>query len=239
MVNKSQFRRLLLVLLFPLLLLGILLMESVLPEPEPERHLCERSGNGEQMCFAWWPQHWTRLSDAGLVTADVDINALRIQESTFDTFAVSRVNSPIQVVSVTMDSDQGPGAEAPLQQLAGQSASVRLGTKKEERGGPAGGFYYLACDNLTFLPQLGEYTSRCRGDTWSGTVKYRALGEVRAELDGLLAAIKTAIQKSVRKRNVLLAYKVVLGYPILIYAFLLMSLIYWVVMKAARFVKNG
>ncbi|WP_209382096.1 hypothetical protein [Pararoseomonas baculiformis] len=120
--------------------------------------------------------------------------------------------------------------------LAGKIAVIQLGIEGGRRSMVEGDQVFLYCNSLNYDLTSGSYWSDCFGNGWGGPVTFTVAGrQDRAMLDQLQAAIGREIE---RKEADYQLYQVVV-YPIFLYAFLVLSALAWLTMKAVLFVRAG
>jgi hypothetical protein len=126
--------------------------------------------------------------------------------------------------------------QALMQTFKGSTATLLLGGREKNLvTRRPDGTLLMNCLTLDFDSKAGTYGATCFGPGWATSLTFTANGPDREMLDGLSAAIgQVADERKTEYRW----FQVVM-YPIFIYAFLLLSVLWWLAMRALRFVKAG
>ncbi len=239
-MNKKQFTRLFIVSFLPLLILGVVAAKIlfnhsgdkyayILCIPSTTFENCRQLGDPDgklyQLTKSYYPA-WFDVTEDGYDT-DAPLSNF--------VMASTRIVRDARVVSAAPFAGYGTEVESFMTSLIGKRAIVKLGIEKEESSIISNDGIILFCNNLWFQARKGEYSSQCYGDGWGGSVTYQVTGASLEELNRLLASINEEVDSRKFDYNI---YRVVM-YPLLIYVFLIASLLVWAGIKAARFVRNG
>lgn len=239
-MSKRQFTRLFIVLFIPLLLLGFILGKAVfhntggwyayilcIPSSSFEncRQVGDPDGNLYQLTKDYYPS-WFDITEASY-DSDAPLSNF-IMGST-------RIVRDATVIGARPFAGYGPETESFMSALVGSRVAVKLGMEKGERSIISNDGVLLFCNSLQFNNEADVFSSQCFGDGWGGVFDYSVSGPSLQELHRLSAAIEKEVDSRKTEYNLFRA----VFYPIFIYLFLIVSLLTWLGVKAAKFVKNG
>ena len=239
-MKRKQFARLFIVVFAPLLLLGVIVGKVIFEKsgdkyayilciPSYTFENCRPLGDPDGRLYKLTKNYYPAWFDVTEASYD--------SGSPLSNFVMASTRSIKDAVVVSAAPFAGSGSDASLtlDSLIGKRSIITLGIGKGEHSQIYSDGVHLFCSNLWFATNDGEYTSHCYGEGWGGAVTYQVRGDSRDELDRLHSAIKAEV--SARERDYWV-YRAVM-YPLFIYIFLLVSLLVWISVKAARFVRGG
>jgi hypothetical protein len=239
-ITIPKYRRLCLVLFLPLLLLGFLSANILMPYERILMALCVQSSSGKDDCRdvgKYNGDYYKSVMKRSIAWFDVEASPFeRNPTITQDAMASIRMVPDAEIVEAR--GPYGPEINNTLEKLVGMRANVSLGIYGEARSIIEGNIVYLQCNSLSFDVTPGVYTSLCFGGGWApGAVSftYRVDAPYRGGLDQLRSSINIAMDA---KRFEYFTYMIVM-YPIFIYAFFVLSVLAWVTARAIRYVKEG
>ena len=126
--------------------------------------------------------------------------------------------------------------QAFVKTFKGSTATLLLGGKdKNLLTAQGNGTLHMNCHTLVFNEKAGTYDASCFGLGWGGPLSFSVEGPDREWLDGLSASI----EKVVGERKTEYRWFQIVVYPIFFYGFLLLSLLCWLAARATKFVKAG
>jgi hypothetical protein len=141
-----------------------------------------------------------------------------------------------EILAAEAYAGHGPEVTAFMHNLVGKSAVFQLGVADKKRQSMVDiDPVFLYCHTLTFGSEPGTYTADCYGEGWGGPITFRADRASRIMLDSL----NTSIEKKISDTRSEYRWFQIVMYPIFIYGFLILSLLWWLTVKAVRFVKRG
>lgn len=232
----GKYKRLLLVVSLPLILIGIVFGELISPYPnsfiflmcqrngtyENCRNLGSRDGNLHQSVRKQSPA-WFDVEDAPLSATSLsyyvqgDVRALTGYVVGAAPFALNP-----------------PAAEITMNQLDGKNVNIILGIRPNEASSIVGDSILLRCNSVRFVAD-NKFTSGCYGDGWNGRVTYTASGESADMLSRLRDGVNAEVGRFEKDRWM---HRVV-TYSMFLIGFLLLSGIVWLSRRAIRYVKAG
>lgn len=236
-----QYRRLLIVLALPLLGIGILLAKFVYPYDGLQTFMCERRSMTEDWCRPTGElgeQLFEHIKATQPAWFDIQPSAYKEGAPYQLLFMGSRrIISNALITSVTPFAGQGPDAAAAMQKLVNRTAIVNLGIVGKETSYEIGegGLVGLYCNSLSLENAPRNYEANCYGEGWSGPVRFTTQGADQTMLDGLKADVDA--REGEQRRDYRL-YQIV-TYPLLLYAFLIVSAVTWLIARATRYVRAG
>ncbi len=234
-MTTGQYKRLCLVLFVPLLLAGFFVGQKILNDERYLTLLCSPIGDKE-FCTPSGPlggnfyertksriNYWFQVypaSDKEPALFSV------IAEASGRVISDALIQSSVKNIAT---SEQG---KVFMDSLNGLKASILLGSKEASvitENGIA-----LSCNSLRFTETEGVYSSYCYGAGWSGEFSYKASEQDKIKID----VLRASFYKEIASYHFSRVMGMVILYPMFIYIFLLLSLTFWLIKKAARFVKG-
>jgi hypothetical protein len=238
-ITIPKYRRLCLVLFLPLLLLGFLSANILMPYERILRALCVQS-SGKEYCQdvgEYNGYYYKAVMKRSIAWFDVEASPFE-RNPTIVPNAMASIRMVPDAEIVEVSGPYGPEVKNTLRKLVGMRANVSLGIYGEARSIIDGNIVYLQCNSLSFDVTPGVYTSLCFGGGWAPgavTFTYSVAAPDREGLDQLRSSINNAVDN---KKFEYFTY-MILMYPVFIYAFFILSALAWVTAKAVRYVKNG
>jgi hypothetical protein len=236
--TAPKYKRLCLVLLLPLLGLGILTAHVFLPFDRFVVVMCLSSFSGRANCRDVGPfdgNFHQAVKGQAKSWFDVDYVGKDLNDAiSYLASAEGRWVRGAEIVEAEPFLGYGRDVADFMHRLVGKRATVRLGTDGSTSV-LAGNNALLVCNSLYYLPGTDLYRSQCFGEGWGGSITYRVAGPDKDMLDGLDAAVRKEVER--RKTDYVL-YRIIM-YPLFICAFLVLSALAWVTMRAVRYVRQG
>lgn len=238
-MTGSQYKRLLLVAFVPLLLLGVIVSELLVPYDrylfllctDPGLENCRNVGDPKSALYkaierdyeAWFDVRLPLEEDRSVITAF--------------SMASRRVVTISEIVTAIPfgGSAQGSAQAQLMSKLVGRNATAVLGIKKGEKSIVTKDEIMLFCNSFYFQNDQRTYGSQCYGDGWGGPITYKASSYSDEMLDGLASEMRQEISKKKWDH----ASYIAIMYPIFIYLFFIISLIIWLAKKSTKYVKQG
>lgn len=239
-MNRRQFVRLFAVAFFPLLLLGFIAANIIFDKSGGKYAyiLCAPFGKFENCRPLGEPNKALYESVKNEHPAWFDVfDDRHSRDSPLSNFIMAsrRTVRDAVIVKATPFAGYGADVSSSMKSLVGKRTQIELGIKEGEQPSVYRDGARLLCNNLFFSEANGEYTSQCYGNGWGGPLTYKVTGQSRDELEKLQTAISEIVSS---RENDYFIYRAVM-YPMFIYLFLLVSLLAWGAMKAARYVRAG
>lgn len=242
----GKYKRLLLVVTLPLLLVGYLASLAAMPTQTMSYRLCQGMGNFEncrnvgepgeafydhtKRQSSKWFQVMSRSMDGARDVYQVEANARTLGRVTVDVINPYTLPKPTPLGAVQ------------IQGIQGRPALLRMGIEDGQRSVDAGSEVYLFCHTLHFdmepsqwVPKPGPYTAECVADEWSGRVSFTPSAEAEKPLVLLRDAVNAEVND--RERQLLIERVVLTLAPLVL--FLILSGIAWLARRATAFVKAG
>lgn len=243
----GKYKRLLLVVSLPLLLVGYILSEFVMPYPKSAYLVCQSLGTMENCRNVGAPgenlhdrtkqqsKAWFQI-DGGPIS---DTHVFYIVEG--DARTLGRVTVD-EVVPYSTEVLTNPQAPAQMEKLKGREAMMRMGIEKEQRSVDLGSEIFLFCHTLTldmdsrpYFNNPGPYTAQCVADGWGGYVSVKPSPEAEQHLKLLRDGVAEEVGKIERD---FMIHRVVLTIAPLV-LFLILSAVFWTTRRATAFVRAG
>lgn len=235
-MSWNKYKRLCLVIFLPLLLIGFLVTLKMLAKQQYANILC--SHVGESACQvagdqdggfykyiksskdAWFNVIFRDDSD-GPVTVFVEAAKIVLPEVTIKS-----------VGNVTGDKNT---VDAITSRFPGLKAMVFLGVEKDQTStfSPLGNV--LTCTTLVTEDSADTFTSLCHGQRWTAFITYQTTGLGLSFLNSIISSAKELEAKA----NSDYKLSLIVATPMFIYLFLILSFMWWGVLKAVKFVKNA
>nr|CAD6612931.1 hypothetical protein RKHAN_02532 [Rhizobium sp. Khangiran2] len=245
-VTFGNYKRLLLVVILPLLLAGYLVSLAAMPTQTMSYRLCQGLGDfencrnlgepgdalydGTKQQSKIWFQVMNRDMDGAQDVYQVEANARTVGRVTVDAVAAYTLPKPT------------PLGEAQMQSMKGRPALLRMGIEDGQRSAVTDSEIYLFCHTLRldmepseWVPHPGPYTAECVADEWSGRISFTPSPDAEKQLVLLRDAVNAEVNDRERQ---LLTERVVLTLAPLV-LFLVLSGIVWLTRRATAFVKAG
>lgn len=240
----GKYKRLLLVALLPLLLLGFGFSVFIMPFARYVDIRCSQFGDLE-LCVNSLRN--PRSFDNGTEMPprfEVSGPAVEHRNVRYLVEADERTVGRVTVQNIVLHNGlRDPrAAETAVQKLIGRTATLHLGVGKDERSVDFGGDAFLFCNTLEYdkeplswFPNPGPYNAVCIGDDWSGYVSFGPSPEAQRSLTLLRNAVGDEVGKIEREFWV---HRIGLTVAPLV-LFLIVSAIVWLTRKAAAYVRAG
>lgn len=237
-MSFSKYRRLCLVLLVPLLIAGYMCARLAWPFDHYVNVLCAPFLNSENCRRVGPPEgnFYNYVKKDAPAWVEINPSSRDFKSYVYPMAEASARMVFGKVISAVPYAGHGPEVAAFMHKFVGKDAVFQLGVEdKKLRSLVAIDPPLFLCHTLSFGSEPGTYTGQCYGDGWGGPITFRADGPSRIMLDNLNASIEKEIRDT---RSEYRWYQIVM-YPIFIYGFLILSLFWWLTVKANRFVKRG
>jgi len=235
-MSWNKYKRLCLILFLPLLLIGFLITVKMLDSQRYAYILCPHVG--ESAC------QYAGSSDGGFYnylkkSKDVWFSVLSGDKSDAPVtvfIEAAKLTLPEVIIknafNVTGDKDS---IDAITSRLPGLKSMVSLGVEEHQVSTFSRVGNVLVCSTLKTEDEADIFTSLCYGRNWSGFITYQATGIGLSFLNSILNSAKE------KEEKVNYDYKLalIIATPMFIYLFLILSIIWWIVLKAVKFVKNA
>lgn len=242
----GKYKRLLLVVTLPLLLVGFLVSKALMPSSAIAYRLCEGLGNIEncrslgepgdvlyertkQQSTAWFQVNNPEMRGAHDVYM-IEANARMFGWVTVDSVAAYTLPKPT------------PLSEQKMKGLIGRPALLQMGIEKGQRPPDTGSEVYLSCHTLDldlkpseWIPKPGPYTASCWSTEWEGRVSFTPSPEAEKQLVLLRDAVNEEV--SSQEREYWGGQIFVTLLPLVL--FLILSAVVWLTRRATAFVKAG
>ncbi|WP_313825045.1 hypothetical protein [Leclercia sp.] len=235
-MSWNKYKRLCLILFFPLLLIGFLITVKMLESQRYAYVLCPHVG--ESAC------QYAGSSDGGFYKY-----LKKSKNIWFDVLPRDKSDAPVTVFieaakltlpeviiknafNVTGDKDS---VDAITSRLPGLKSMVSLGVEEHQVSTFSRVGNVLICSTLKTEDEADTFTSLCHGRSWSGFITYQTTGIGLSFLNSILDSAKEIEDKANHDYKLSL----IIATPMFIYLFLILSIMWWVVLKAVKFVKNA
>lgn len=241
----GKYKRLLVVVSLPLLLLGYFLSEFVVPYPKFARLVCQNWGTMENCRNVGEPgetfyDHTKKQSPAWFQVNGGPIDDTHVYYVVEgDARLLGRVTIDEVVPYLDIMNSQEP---AMMEKLKGREAMMRLGIEKGQRSVDLGSEIFLYCHTLQldmkprpYIKNPGPYLADCVADNWGGLIAFTPGQEAGQTLALLRNAISEEVDK--KERDYLMHRIVICLYPLAL--FLILSGSVWVMRRAAAYVRAG
>ncbi|WP_217355604.1 hypothetical protein [Ruegeria sp. HKCCA4008] len=184
-MNTAQFKRLTIVLAFPLFLCGVAFYHTVLPSSGFTFMICSPDGSCREM----------RYMERERVESDrkhyLDIWFFE-QKAPVD-FYMEPISTEGRIISTTplfgVDTDF-EFEDRMAQRLLGQDAAFLLGGNRDALSSIHGQDIYLRCNNMSFEQGAEVISARCSGDGWQKIVHFTPVSDQTTFFTNLYANIK-------------------------------------------------
>ena len=233
----AKYKRLFLVLFLPLLLAGII-VEEILDNnfTRTSSTFCDSSScrNGGRA----YDSFFNMIDDRGRYFTVYDNRDKKIFPPVDMVIRVSDMSIlDATVTGISNISGASLYSEKALNGLVGTVISMISFSEKNKVKSSfmQDGGILLSCSTLSIEDEAGSFESMCSFDNISFLLKYSLKGKSAAYLSNLINNIDSGIDK---KRNEKIL-SMLLGYPMFIYIFLIISGVIWLVRKAARYVSSA
>lgn len=237
----GKYKRLLLVISLPLLLLGLIVSE-VRPYPDTAFLICQNWGEKENCRNVGGPSgnfyKYTKKQSAAWF--QVSASFLENKHVYYIVEADART-----VGRVTID-DTHPYADALapalMENLKGRSAILKMGINEGQRSVDLETEIYLYCYTINFdmeptphIPNPGRYMAQCVANDWGGFVSIKPSPEAEQHL----AVLRDSVAERADKiESEALIHRVGLTLSPLVF-FLILSAVFWAIRKSIAFVRAG
>lgn len=230
----AQYKRLLLVVAIPLILLGVLTTEVFLPLPRVAHVGCTKMG--QEQCVNWGEYDsefykFKKSQQAGWVNVSNkdekgSVNVLALAGIRTIMPKIIEVNSLIINDSeVNKSMEKVIGFDVPVQ-LGFIEGSSKIDTTSKDR------FY---CSTLVLENNSDSYVSACEVGAWRGSIRFVPNDNDRV----MLIELQSALHENQRQWDNVLLQARLIGYSIFLIGFLLISMMIWLGVRAYKFVRNG
>ena len=236
-MSFSQYRRLILLAVLPLLGAGWLFAQLVAPYDRYIHVTCGQflavencrnlgtGGNLYEHAKADYPAWF-----------DIQLGREETEASLNYTFEGSqRTVVGARIISASPFAGLGSDAGQLMGEFLGKTAIIQLGIDGGKRSFLLGDNAVIYCNSLDFGERSGEYDATCYGQGWSGSMGFFVAGESKEMLDKLRLSMQEEVKKWDRDY---LIYRIVM-YPMFIYMFLIGSALIWLARKSFRYVRFG
>ena len=237
-MNIKKYKRLCVVVFAPLLIIGVLGSLLFWPYPKSATSYCET--RNEEYCRNGG-ELGSNISE--IIKSQqpswfsITILTENILDPLYVFFGSFRIVHSAEVIKTVTYVGHSQAATDFMNGLVGRTVSIFLGPPKGGKSVVTEQNALLYCNDLTFESVPGTYTSRCWGEGWGGPITFNV--EDASQDRNMLDQLKVAIDLEVKgMRNDHIMYMLVV-YPIFFYGFLLLSLLYWLGILAARYVRKG
>lgn len=234
----TQYRRLVLVAVLPLLAAGWIFAKLVVPYGQGAYITCEDDSLfGENCRNVGWEGS---LHDSVIADHPSWFTIQLPEQDKMPSEAYSHVTGSMRLIATNriVEAKPFPLISEPgrvvMEGLTGKKALIQLGMTKEESSSVIDDIVSLKCNQLTFGTDSTIYEAHCYGDGWAGQVKFVAQGRTLDTLTNLRAeATKELDDARIDYR----AYQIIM-YPLFVYLFFIVSGLTWITRRTYRFVKG-
>lgn len=231
-MNLQKYKRLLIVLFFPLILAGCVLY-LVAPFNKNPIVLCEIVLQEHCSIMTWDAADYKRKNYVAKFI-DVDGDEFRRPPIRPLVEASPRTIRDARIIKITNKSGLTDQESSEISQLIGKSGGILLGTEDGKHSLYDKDDFIFYCHNINFSSD-GIYSSRCFGKKWAVLIDYSLDEEGAAIVENLRHEINRVIDGYKKEYYVYL----LLVIPFFLYLFLVLSFIIWLAAKAYRYVQKG
>lgn len=234
-MSRNKYKRLCLVIFFPFLLMGFLIAVKMLDTQRYAYIIC--SHVGDSAC------QYAGSSDSGFYkylkkSKDVWFNVLSEDKSdapvTVFTEAAKLALPEVIIKSVSNVTGDKDTVDAINSRLPGLRSMVLLGVEENQVSTFSRVGNVLSCSTLKTEDEADIFTSLCYGRNWTGFITYQATGLGLSFINSIITSAKQIEDKA----NYDYKLSLIVATPMFIYLFLILSIAWWIVVKAVKFVKN-
>lgn len=237
-MSFQQYKRLLVVLFVPLLVVGVVVSYLLFSKDNAVQLLCEPwfSGVGDNcrdlggtplysVVHKKYPT-WFDVYPA----KDSKIISASIENS-------GRVLRGVTVLGVNSFGGYPDDVSRQIKGLIGKQGAIVLGIRDSSSRSIVldSGNVLLYCNSLRFKEGNDFYQSYCFGEGWGADIYYSVLGEDRDALSALESSISEEIKRV--EESIVIGWVVMT--PMFVIIFVLISFVIYLVQKAYRYVKGG
>lgn len=235
-MTKMQYRRLLIVLIVPLLIAGAIFTRIVIRPDNYAAILCENTSAFGENCRTTdgLEGQWHKQLQ-GKHPGWFDVNTRAYEDNSFPytfVYGSQRYITDARIVSVVPYFGSDESAGSPLDQLramTGQEISIIFGVNRRN----VRLLNTLGCNELTFDGISDIYTAgQC-----DGVAKVTFMAGVNSSK--MLSELGTKIEKEISRQRKLIIIDYAFGVPLFLVLFLLGSLLIWMVKRAISYVRAG
>lgn len=232
----SKYKRLLLVLLIPLLIIGGIFSARTSPSRDFRFILCEPMSSDWENC-----RYVGNSVDSPLYTIAKERNPLWfyiISDKPTGMYieGSGRILTETTILEFYPHANYSAEVASYRDRLIGKKAIITLGVNKSSpHSFLLNEKVYLYCNHLAYQTSTDTYESHCFGDGWGGLVNYKVSGMSKKMLSNLNDSISKIINEA--DKDLIIHWSI--GIPLFVFVFLFMSLIVYLISKAYNYVKKG
>ena len=238
-MSVNKFKRLCMVLFLPLLIIGVLASLIFWPYPRSAEFFCEYRyddyycrGGGEI---------GSAISKIIEKQQQSGIQIYNPKENILDSFYVFNISPFVlhgaKIIKAEPFLGHSQAVKEFMSTLVGREVSILFNSIKGEKSFVMNNKVLLYCNSFDFKSPPGTYTSDCWGDEWGGPVTFKV--DDASQDREILDKLKFGIDGEVKNMRLDHIIYMLIVYPAFFYGFLVLSLLYWLGILAARYVRKG
>lgn len=224
----GKWKKLFMVALVPLLLLGYFMTRSVIPESASIT--CRQSF--DENCDNWGSDFNQRVLE--FEEAWFDITHPHDTKPYISALGSTRIHQNARI----LHAEAYYTSNEQISDLNGRTLTIKLGwnTKQSSYEDFLQAPNFILCNRLGFTNSTDQFeASECRNADWHGYVTFALTGVELERAISLRNSLETQIRNSIWKYRL---YQI-FAFPIFVYLFFLISFAAWLCIKAFKFVKTG